>query len=369
MKSAAPARFHGAYRPEDVIFLLKPIALEATEIAEKERLIQTGQKHYSEMLSPERPPSPAYLGLFHQAMACNRERLGRDLLKLAAIIAAQRQGAITLVSLARAGTPIGVALKHLLTRLFGRNCEHYSVSIIRDRGLDLNALRYMLEHESRQPESIAFVDGWTGKGVIARELARSLEAFRQQTGLAIDPGLFVLADLAGAAGAAASSEDYLIPSSLLNATVSGLLSRSVLNGQIGAEDFHGCVHHRELAPWDVSIDYAEALYKSAASQHERGFRPSGAAIDAQAARKISQDFIGATMRRFAISHENLIKPGLGEATRVLLRRTPGRLLLRERGHPAVAHLVQLAFEKNLVCEIDPTLPYLAVSIIQGQHEV
>jgi hypothetical protein len=51
----------------------------------------------------------------------------------------------------------------------------------------------------------------------------------QRYALHIDSGLYVLVDLAGVAAVAASAEDYLIPSSILNATLSGLISRSVLN--------------------------------------------------------------------------------------------------------------------------------------------
>jgi hypothetical protein len=48
---------------------------------------------------------------------------------------------------------------------------------------------------------------------------------------------------------AASAEDYLIPSSILNATLSGLISRSVLNADyIYAQDFHGCVFYQQPIP-------------------------------------------------------------------------------------------------------------------------
>ena len=61
--------FSGSYRQEDVEFLLTPMALEPIlDLAEKERMIQSGQRHYSEMLSPESLPSPAYL-------PCSRARL------------------------------------------------------------------------------------------------------------------------------------------------------------------------------------------------------------------------------------------------------------------------------------------------------
>ena len=84
--------FHGSYRPEQVTFLLKPIELAPiTDTAAKEALIQSGQKHYSEMLSPEYPPSAAYLALFAEACAQNDARLAADCLRLAALIAGRRR--------------------------------------------------------------------------------------------------------------------------------------------------------------------------------------------------------------------------------------------------------------------------------------
>lgn len=369
MRTSAPARFHGSYRSDDVTFLLKPIVVEPIAVAEKEYFIQSGIRHYSEMLSQEHPPSPAYLSIFRRAVRANRQRLARDLLELAAIIAARRSGDITLVSLARAGTPIGVVLKHLLTRLLGRCSEHYSISIIRDRGIDTNALRYILEFDGRPATSLVFVDGWTGKGVIARELTQAITAFNQTMGTQIDPKLFVLSDLAGVAGAAASCEDYLIPSSILNATVSGLVSRSVLNEQIGAEDFHGCVCYPAFAAADISCQYVDDLFQAASELYVNGYRPSGVPVDASAARLTSQRFIAKLMDHCGVVDQNLVKPGLGEATRVLLRRTPERVILRSHELPEVAHLLQLAFEKNITCDIDPGIPYLAISLIQGQHDV
>ncbi len=369
MNTQAFMHFHGSYRPEDVNFLLKPIQVEFVEIAEKERLIQSGQRHYSEMLSRERQPSPTYLSIFRRAQVANRLRLARDLLELAAIIAGRRCGAITLVSLARAGTPVGVALKHLLSRLWQRDCEHYSISIIRDRGIDTIALRHILETRGREPETLVFVDGWTGKGVIARELALAVAQFNQAMATRIEPELYVVSDLAGVAGAAASCEDYLIPSSILNATISGLVSRSVLNGQIGDGDFHGCVFHDEFAPQDMSTDYVDDLLQAAFELYASGHRPVGIPVDTRAAREVSRNFLRDCMDRFGVSDENLVKPGLGEATRVLLRRTPKRVMVRDASLPEVTHLLQLAAERNMVCEIDPDMPYLAVSLIEGQHDV
>ena len=360
--------FCGSYRPEDVTFLLKRLApLPLLDVAQKEHLIQSGARHYSEMLSPEALPSPRYLEIFQQACAANRSQMARDCLMLAALIAAQRSGPITLVSLVRAGTPVGVILKHLLQQVMGRGLDevaHYSVSIVRDRGIDEVALHHILQ-QGHAPESIVFIDGWTGKGVISRVLAQAVGDFNQRHGLAIDAGLYVLSDLAGTAACAASSADYLIPSSILNATVSGLVSRSVLNESIGPGDFHGCVYYEAFAAQDQSRAFADSLIAEGMAQAARDRLPAPVPVDRAKVAAISAAFLSATMAQHGIADVNLIKPGIGEATRVLLRRVPRLLVLRDPEAPDVAHLKLLAAEKSVPCKTDARLPYQAVSLIQS----
>ena len=361
--------FSGSYRADDVSFLLKPLppaafAADLVDVADKEALIQSGKRHYSEMLSPERLPSNRYLQVFDEACRANGERMARDCVHLAALIAGRREGPVTVVSLARGGTPVGVVLKRLLERVHGRATVHYSVSIVRDRGIDANALRHILA-QGHAPASIVFVDGWTGKGVIARELASSIERFNRAHGAGIDGGLHVLSDLAGAASVAASCEDYLIPSSILNATVSGLVSRSVVNAAIGPGDFHGCVLYEAFAPHDRSRAFVDELERLALAYTYTG---APEPVDTRAAAARSRAYIEAAMRRYGITDVNLVKPGIGEATRVLLRRVPRLLLLREALHPATAHLRLLAEEKQVPVEIDAALPYQAVSLIRSASD-
>ena len=376
--------FSGSYHGDDVRFLLKRLELASfVDVPDKERLIQSGQRHYSEMLSRESLPSPRYLDVFDQACAANLERMARDCVTLAGLIARRRTGPVTLVSLARAGTPVGVVLKRLLGGMFGREVAHYSLSIIRDRGIDQVALEYILA-QGHAPESIVFIDGWTGKGVIAAELHASMAVFNARHRCAIDSGLYVLSDLAGVAARAAGHDDYLIPSSILNATVSGLVSRSILNDEIGPDDFHGCVYYAEFEPQDQSRVFADRLVELAQQWAE-----GPAAIDAvigpasepasattalaeaatEAARataaQVSRDYMETAMRVHAIADRNLIKPGLGEATRVLLRRSPDRLIVRDAASADVAHLLVLAREKDVPVHLDPELPYQAVSIIRS----
>lgn len=343
-------------------FLLKRLAGHAfVPVREKEALIGSGRRHYSEMLSAESPPSARHQALFDAAWRANRTRMARDCLRLAHLVAARRAGPVTLVSLARAGTPVGVIVGHLLGRVLRRDVVHYSVSIIRDRGIDEVALRTIVARHA--PASIAFVDGWTGKGVIARELDRSVRRFNARHRVDIDSGLFVLADLAGAAACASAADDYLIPSSILNATVSGLVSRTVLDGDIGPDDFHGCLVYEELAGHDRSRDFVDDIVAAAVEIAAAGM-PAAPPVDREHAAATSRACLAALARRHGIADVNLIKPGIGEATRVLLRRVPRLLILRDRDAADVAHLVLLAHEKGVPVEVDRSLPYQGVSLIE-----
>ncbi len=363
----AELNFSGSYRSDDVTFLLKRLPLaDFVDVEHKEFLIQSGQRHYSEMLSPESLPSAKYLQVFRDACDANLARMAQDCLTLAQLIAARRSGPVTLVSLARAGTPVGVVLKHLLERVVGRATTHYSVSIIRDRGIDKVALEHILA-QGHAPESIVFIDGWTGKGVISRELESAVTAFNAERGIAIDPGLYVLSDLAGSAACAASCDDYLIPSSILNATVSGLISRSILNEAIGPDDFHGCVYYVQFEAADQSQRFADELVARAVALAGGGVANDGAVvpIDKAKAAQVSADYMQAALRQHGIGDVNMVKPGIGEATRVLLRRSPRLLIVRDAGAAEVAHLLLLAQEKSIPVVLDADLPYHAVSLIRS----
>lgn len=219
--------FHGSYRPSDVELLLTPIQMPSTPLYEKELLIQSGAKHYSELITREDLPSKRYLDIFHLGLNRHANRLARDAITLAGEILNSRIGSPVLVSLVRAGTPIGAVLRHVLRECFSVDVRHYSLSIIRDRGLDERALAHIVRN--CDPHQIVFIDGWTAKGVIARELSTAVKTFNARNGASVPGDLFVIADLAEVATASATTEDYLIPCGILNSTVSGLVSRSILN--------------------------------------------------------------------------------------------------------------------------------------------
>jgi len=357
--------FSGSYPPDDVHFLLKPITMQDTPVHIKEALIQSGQKHYSEMLSHESLPPADYLDLFYRAMDLNQERMAEHLLILAERIVATRPHGVTLVSLARAGTPVGVLLKHVLRCYFNTEAEHYSVSILRDVGLDQNALRFILQRHA--PESLVFIDGWTGKGVIARQLADSLRDFAIRNGVVIPAELYVLADLSGSAAVAASSEDYLIPSCVLNATISGLVSRTIYDKQaVGSSDFHGCVYYRQFEEHDLSNYFIKAMLSSVESiRFQSGRRKLETGLhNPQQLQEISRQFLQWVTECYGSSHHNYIKPGIGEATRVLLRREARLLLLQQADSQASRHLRWLAESKSIPVVVAGELPYRAAALIK-----
>ena len=363
LRVACNTPISGSYAPEDCLFLLKPITPPDIPVAEKERLIQSGQKHYSEMLSHEQPPSAAYTELFLQQVAAPQRRLAQDVLNLAAAIRRHRAGPVTLVSLARAGTPIGALLQRALRRDPEADSRHYSISIIRDRGIDENALRYILHHERRPPESVVFIDGWTAKGVITRELKNAVARWNRSQPETLSDALYVIADIGGSSDVAASYDDYLIPSGILGAAVSGLVSRSILNEQIGPGDFHGCFIYRTLKKQDYSAWFLDTVSAAMAGLSPQPL-PESAAGERRAE---TEAFLQQIRRSYGISDINHIKPGVLEATRVLLRRVPQLLLLRDGDCPEAAHLKLLAAEKKVPVRIDPAMPFNATALIKAVY--
>ena len=361
--SVSGAGFAGSYAEGDVRFLLQALTLQpVADLLDKERLIQSGARHYSEMISPETLPGTAYLALFHAAVQANAGRMAADLLRLARRIRAARPGEVTLVSLARAGTPVGVLLRRLLADLYAVDAPHYSISVIRDRGVDAAALDHVLARHAAH--SLVFVDGWTAKGAISQELQRSLAHYNAARGTQLAPDLFVLCDLAGQAFASGSADDYLIPSALLNATVSGLISRTLLNAQIAPGQFHGCLFHADWHAQDLSRWFIDRLMAELARHKTAWLAEPLPDIDRDAPRQRMQRLLQTLAQHHHVTDPGFIKPGLGEATRALLRRTPRLLLLRDPDAPEVRHLLQLAQQRALPVQVDATLGLHAVALLR-----
>jgi hypothetical protein len=354
--------FSGSYPAGDVEFLLKPLAMEPiADVLVKERLIQSGRRHYSEIIGTESHPGPEYMAIFEQAVEANLDRMAADVWALARRILLARPRGVVLVSLARAGTPVGVALRRLLRDGFGVEAPHYSVSIIRDRGIDHEALTFIARRHD--PAEVAFIDGWTGKGAIAMELRAAMAALGTNRPVGLRDELYVLADLAGVATACGSTDDYLIPSAILNATVSGLVSRTILNELVGPGDFHGCLYYEHLSAEDRSRWFIDRLHKRVMELLPRFEVSPLPACDMASARRRSERVVADLMSRFAVHDRNHVKPGIGEATRALLRRSSRLLILRDPMSAEVRHLRALAASRGVSIMHDSDFPLAAAAII------
>ena len=365
----------GSYRADEVSWLLTDlsgIALEApTE--EREEAIQAGGAHYAESLPVEYQPGEQYQALYRQALARSADRVAAAVGLVTEQVLAAHQDSDTaaepvLVSLARAGTPIGILMRRWAEQVHGLRLPHYAVSIVRGRGIDALALRYLAAHHPA--ERVVFVDGWTGKGAIVRELAAAVDAanraLRLPTGRRFSAEPAVLADTGHCVRIFGTRQDFLIPSACLNSTVSGLVSRTVLNDRyIGDHRYHGAKFYSELAAVDVSNSFLDAisdrfgrLRDSVLAQARDRRRQPAAEPSWQGWRTAEQ-----LAHRYGIEDLNLIKPGVGETTRVLLRRVPWKVLVRRDALADLGHLSLLAEQRGVPVELLDELSYSCVGLI------
>lgn len=295
-----------SYKPEDVIVLLKDITgeLQPLQLAEREKQMKQGIPS-SGILPLEYQPSKAYMALYQQILSKYSRKTAYAIIQLADKIIAQKGTHVTLVSLARTGTPIGILLKRYILKRYNINVPHYTISFIPSKGIDHNAMQYILG--KHKPEMIQLVDGWTKDYNISNELA-------------------VLSDPAHLTSLYGTREDFLIPSACLGSTISGLLSRTVLNSEIFNEnDFHGAAYFAYLEDKDVSYQFIESI--------EKHFD------DSEPIEEPSSD---------------IITSSINETIRCLLYTSPTKILVRNLSDTRyIEPILQLAKDKQIPIEEYP----------------
>ena len=359
----------GSYNPKDAIFLLKNLngLMVETDLQTREKNMQSGG-HYSEMLPIEYEPTQEYLDLFHLTLQESASKVAEGVGIVAESILKRNGPKMVLVSLARAGTPIGVLIKRYLLEIHDLDLPHYSISIIRGKGIDENAILYMLQN---YPASkLQFIDGWTGKGAITSVLSKACKEFKAKYGVELDDDLAVLADPGYCVKTFGTREDFLIPSACLNSTVSGLVSRTVFRTDlIGDNEFHGARFYNELLKQEVSnlfVDTISAEFKTLELSGS-GTDASDDQVKVEEEVKVTWQGLKALTRikeTFGITNINLIKPGIGETTRVLLRRLPERILVDHLENPNLKHILLLAKDKGVPVEEYPDLTYSCCGLVK-----
>ncbi len=357
-----------SYSPEDITFLLKDMSKIQIEsnVDTREKAFSLGH-HYSESLPIEYRPSEEYLRLYNQAML----QLSSYIAQLVGIVTRRvhkfaKTDHVVIVSLARAGSPVGILMRRYARSFLDLDWPHFSVSILRGKGIDENAIKTIRELYPNY--HLQFVDGWTGKGAIQKELTKSIQKLNQQ-GLHLNDDLAVLSDPGGCATLYSTREDILIPNAFLNSTVSGLISRTILNNSFQSrEDYHGAKYYADLEEEDVSNAFVDQISAHFLAQEkailtrskEFPIKNERTWLGMQVAQEIAHKY-------YKNSDLTKVKPSVGETTRTLLRRKPYKILLRDESDEAVKHILSLCQEKNIPIEIIPDLYYRAIGLIESEE--
>lgn len=358
-----------SYRSDDVTILLKDISglIKPIPTEEREKLNQSGI-HYSEMLPLEYKPTEKYMKIYNEALKTLSYKTANATAILADKLYAKYGSNLVLVSLARAGTPIGILLKRFIKFKYNIIVPHYSISIIRGKGIDINAMNYIVDKHSSF--GIQFIDGWIGKGAINSVLSEACKILKNSNSKfsKLDSTLAVLSDPAFITELCGTHEDFLIPSACLNSTVSGLISRTFLRDDIiSSTDFHGAVYYEELQSEDKSnefIDTVSSYFKHINYNYfnyNNIYKCNG---------MTGLDEVISISNHFGISDISKIKPGVGETTRVLLRRIPYCVLIKNpdaiKDFP---HIYRLCEEKNVPILKYPLQMYNVCGIIKKVSDI
>ena len=357
-----------SFHQEDITFLLKDLSNVQIEssVENREKSFQQGI-HYAESLPIEYRASSEYTELYHQALRDTSDHLAQ----LVGVLTRRvRKFAgtndVVLISLARAGSPIGILMRRYAQTFLKLNWPHFSISILRGKGIDEEAVKTI---RKLYPKShLQFVDGWTGKGAIQNELTKSVLKLNELYHLQLNDDLAVISDPGECATLFGTRKDFLIPNACLNSTVSGLVSRTILNSQFQkASDYHGAKYYSELEDEDLSNDFIDNISKRFQYQepiieslvtdlpptHLRTWRGM------REVETIAQKY-------YKTADISKVKPSVGETTRVLLRRKPFKVLLRDDKHDSIRHILHLCKEKNIPIEVVPDLFYLAIGLIESE---
>lgn len=345
------------FKSEDCIFLLKDLTGQIEEISaeEKEAMINKGIS-YSEMITKEYPLTEEINEVFLDML----HRKAKDIAYYVGVIAEEiykrGESNAIIVSLARAGTPIGVLIKRYIKHKYGIDVPHYSISIIRGKGIDINALDYIVK--SNPNGEITFVDGWTGKGSITKELEKSITEYNKSHNMHISDDLAVLADPAYKAAISGTKKDVCIPNACLNSTVSGLLSRTIHNKRyISAGEYHGVIRYDELKKYDFTNQFLDYIESKFTYEDKRVEDTIDIGYVERVMSNLKEDF------PFADIHK--VKLSIGEVSRALLRRKPYILLVKNKKNSDLAFVLHLAEEKGVeVREYDKIGLYECVALLK-----
>lgn len=341
-----------SYREGEVTLLLKDLTgiVEPVSMEERERRVAEGE-YVRSIVIKEYEVSKEYRDIVNSYIPKFAKQTARLVANLAEKLYNVKGDDLILVDIVRAGIPIGILVKRYLEKYYNTDIPHYGVSLV--KGLDKEAMEYIVSKHGK--EGILFIDGWTGKGTVAKEILRSAEE------LGINGDLAVLSDCIGVAKYTGSAEDMYIPNSPLNASITGLVSITVLNEKYkGKGDFHGAVYLKELEDVDESQEFVDLVASHFEKVELDTTEPKYNASDK------TIDEISLALNR----DKKLLNPGINEAARAVLRRGLEKLIVSDKKDPNVHCLIKLAESKKIPVVEDKELlgnGYKAVSVANDNY--
>lgn len=339
-----------SYAPNDVGWLLTDLSRVAKD--------ESASLNFN-ALADEYQPSDRYHEIFFRLLEHTASRIAYTVGILTELVVAERGSDVVLASFLRAGIPLGILMRRWSAYAHGRSLDHYAMSPDRNVGIDPVAMRWLATHYD--PAKVVFVDGWTGKGRIARMLSLAVAAPDVPAGF--DPSLAVLADPAGSVGLYGTRDELLIPFALMNSTSSGLISRAVPRHElIEPGGFYGARFYDELASSDVSeliIDtvsekFAVMADKVAAdwikvAHSDRTPNWKG--------KKVSEEIA----KRYGIADSFLVRPGFCETLRALLGPLTDRVLIDPAAEDQLDSVLLLAEQRRIPIVRETDLPFYCVA--------
>lgn len=332
-----------SYNENDVKILIKDLTgkIEPVSLEERKRRVDNGEFSRSIMIK-EYPISEEYEKICVGYLEDYAKQTADAVAKVSEQIYNEKKDKLVLVSIIRAGIPIGILIKRYLKNKYNVNIPHYAISLV--KGLDDNAMKYILERHDAN--GIQFIDGWTGKGSVTRELVESAKNYP-----GVDASLAVLSDSINITKYCGVRKDIFIPSAPFNATATGLVSISILKNElIGKNDFHGAIYLKDLESHDHSLEFLNAVEK------HFDYTTTDERIDVVEVNEIDE------ISKNLNIDKSLLNPSINEAARAILRRNLNKLLVCDIDDFDVKVIVELAKLKGVKVEKYPLKYYKAVSV-------
>src|SRR5690606_620969 len=124
-------------------------------------------------------------------------------------------------------------------------------------------------------------------------------------------------------------------------------------------------YYKELTDADVSNEYIDTISAEFKEiREEAEMTAEGLMGEIKEASYQGMDEVLQIQKEFDVESTHFVKPGVGETTRVLLRRVPWKILMKDPKSPFVRHILMLAEERNVEVIHYPNMSYTCCGLIK-----